>query len=56
MQQDVGLGDNDNSELKNWLKLIQIPNFSVVSLNKLKQKFINIEIENKDFSSFYSFP
>jgi DNA processing protein len=39
MQQDVGLGNSNNSELENWLKLIQIPNFSVVSLNKLKQKF-----------------
>ena len=39
MQQDVGISETDNSELKNWLKLTQIPNFSVVSLKKLKQKF-----------------
>lgn len=39
MQQDVELGDSENSELENWLKLIQVPNFSVASLKKLKQKF-----------------
>jgi DNA processing protein len=39
MQQDVGLGDSDSGELENWLKLAQIPNFSVVSLKKLKKKF-----------------
>ena len=35
MQLDVDL---DSRELKNWLKLTQIPNFSVSSLKKLKQK------------------
>ena len=39
MQQDVDLSNNKISELENWLKLAQIPNFSVVSLKKLKQKF-----------------
>jgi len=39
MQQGVDLNDNPNSELENWLKLAQIPNFSIVSLKKLKQKF-----------------
>ena len=39
MQQDVDLSSNKISELENWLKLAQIPNFSVVSLKKLKQKF-----------------
>jgi DNA processing protein len=39
MQQDVDLSDSKIRELENWLKLVQIPNFSVVSLNKLKQKF-----------------
>lgn len=39
MQQDVELGDGGNDELENWLKLVQIPNFSVVSLKKLKKKF-----------------
>ncbi len=39
MQQDVELGDSENRELENWLKLIQVPNFSVSSLKKLQQKF-----------------
>ena len=39
MQQDVDLSDNENRTLENWLKLVQVPNFSVVSLKKLKQKF-----------------
>ena len=39
MQQDVELGKRKNDELENWLKLAQIPNFSVVSLKKLKKKF-----------------
>jgi DNA processing protein len=43
MQQDVDLNNNKNSELENWLKLAQIPNFSVNSLKKLKKKF-NVEL------------
>jgi len=39
MQQDVELGENESDELENWLKLAQIPNFSVVSLKKLQKKF-----------------
>jgi DNA processing protein len=39
MQQDVELGASESCELENWLKLAQIPNFSVGSLKKLKQKF-----------------
>jgi DNA processing protein len=39
MQQDVEFGKSDSSELENWLKLTQIPNFSVVSFTKLKTKF-----------------
>lgn len=39
MQQDVELSDNKIGELENWLKLVQIPNFSVVSLKKLQKKF-----------------
>jgi DNA processing protein len=38
MQQDVDLDSSESSELQNWLKLTQIPNFSVASLKKLKQK------------------
>jgi DNA processing protein len=38
MQQDVDLDSSESSELQNWLKLAQIPNFSVASLKKLKQK------------------
>jgi DNA processing protein len=43
MQQDVDLNNNKNSELENWLKLAQIPNFSVASLKKVKKKF-NVEL------------
>jgi DNA processing protein len=43
MQQDVEFDDNKSSELENWLKLTQIPNFSVQSLNKLIKKF-NIQL------------
>jgi DNA processing protein len=39
MQQDVDLGNGESAELENWLKLVQVPNFSVVSLKKLKLKF-----------------
>jgi DNA processing protein len=39
MQQDVELNKKAGGELENWLKLAQIPNFSVVSLKKLKTKF-----------------
>jgi len=39
MQQDVELDNRASDELENWLKLVQIPNFSVVSLQKLKKKF-----------------
>jgi DNA processing protein len=39
MQQDVDLDSCKSSELENWLKLSQIPNFSVASLKKLKQKY-----------------
>jgi DNA processing protein len=38
MQQDVDVGDSERVELENWLKLVKIPNFSVGSLKKLKQK------------------
>ena len=38
MQQDVEVGSNDRGELENWLKLVQIPNFSVTSLKKLEKK------------------
>lgn len=46
MQQDVGRDDKDNkdveqanlSALHNWLRLAQVPNFSVASLTKLKNK------------------
>ena len=37
MQQDVDTDSSEISELKSWLKLTQIPNFSVASLKKLKQ-------------------
>lgn len=43
MQQDVELGSSEINELENWLKLAQIPNFSVISLKKLKQKR-NVEL------------
>lgn len=46
MQQDVELDDSD--ELKNWLRLAQIPNFSVSGVIKLKQKF------NLGLSELYS--
>jgi DNA processing protein len=39
MQQDVDLEGRGRGELENWLKLTQVPNFSVGSLKKLKQKF-----------------
>jgi DNA processing protein len=39
MQQDVELGEGESCELENWLKLIQVPNFSVGRVKKLKQKF-----------------
>lgn len=39
MQQDVEFEDSNCKELENWLKLTQIPNFSVVSLKKLTKKF-----------------
>lgn len=39
MQRDVGLSGSDTGELENWLKLAQVPNFSVAGLKKLKQKF-----------------
>jgi DNA processing protein len=38
MHQDVDLDSSESGELQNWLKLTQIPNFSVASLEKLKQK------------------
>jgi DNA processing protein len=37
MQQDIDLDSSKISELKNWLKLAQIPNFSVTSLKRLQQ-------------------
>ncbi|MEP1448335.1 MAG: DNA-processing protein DprA [Paraglaciecola sp.] len=39
MQQDVEDGGSDSGELENWLKLTQIPNFSVASLIKLQKKY-----------------
>jgi DNA processing protein len=39
MQQDVDLDGTESDELENWLKLTQVPNFSVVSLKRLKLKF-----------------
>jgi DNA processing protein len=39
MQQGVDLDSCESSELENWLKLTQIPNFSIASLKKLKQKY-----------------
>lgn len=45
MQQGVDLSDNKSNELKNWLKLDQIPNFSVVSLKNIKRKF-DIELSD----------
>jgi DNA processing protein len=39
MQQDVDLDGTESGELENWLKLTQVPNFSVVSLRRLKLKF-----------------
>jgi len=39
MQQEVEFEASNISELRNWLKLTQIPNFSVVSLTKLAKKF-----------------
>ncbi|MFT6990198.1 MAG: DNA processing protein [Paraglaciecola sp.] len=39
MQQDVELDNSANRELENWLKLTQVPNFSVIRLKKLKQTF-----------------
>lgn len=39
MQQDVEDGGSDSGELENWLKLTQIPNFSVASLLKLQKKY-----------------
>jgi DNA processing protein len=39
MQQDVGFDNSECIELENWLKLVQVPHFSVASLKKLKQKF-----------------
>lgn len=39
MQRDVGLSGSETGELENWLKLAQVPNFSVAGLKKLKQKF-----------------
>jgi len=39
MQQDVELGVNKSGELENWMKLAQVPNFSVISWKKLKLKF-----------------
>jgi DNA processing protein len=39
MQQDVECVESGRGELENWLKLAQIPSFSVVSLQKLKKKF-----------------
>jgi DNA processing protein len=39
MQQDVDLDGTESGELENWLKLTQVPNFSVVSLKRLKLKF-----------------
>lgn len=38
MQQDVESKEKVAAELTNWLKLAQIPNFSVVGINKLQQK------------------
>ena len=38
MQQDVELDGKASDVLENWLKLAQIPNFSVARLKKLKQK------------------
>ncbi|MFT4808041.1 MAG: DNA processing protein [Paraglaciecola sp.] len=38
MQQDVDSDRCESGDLENWLKLAQIPNFSVASLKKLKQK------------------
>ncbi|MBU3003520.1 DNA-processing protein DprA [Paraglaciecola arctica] len=38
MQQDVEASGTEGRELENWLKLTQIPNFSVASLFKLKEK------------------
>ena len=50
MQQDVGIGESEIVELRNWLRLVQIPNFSVGSLKKLKQKF-NLELSDLFASS-----
>ncbi|WP_339723992.1 DNA-processing protein DprA [uncultured Paraglaciecola sp.] len=39
MQQDVEGGDSGSRELEDWLKLTQIPNFSVARLLKFKKKY-----------------
>ncbi|MFT5838254.1 MAG: DNA processing protein [Flavobacteriales bacterium] len=39
MQQDVESDNSKSSDLKDWLMLAQIPNFSIARLKKLKQKY-----------------
>ena len=39
MQQDVDNNSSESCDLENWLKLVQIPNFSAVSFKKLQRKY-----------------